>query len=288
VQLLDYFCRYMINQISSNMKKVLTLLLLTVFMASLLTGCKKKPGPKPDLPPAESMLMDFSNFESGKSASFSEFEKGVENSNWEFAVLVTGYFRIIVASTLVVPVAAFDVAIDQTPVWMEEEKTWQWSYSVSVASVTYKARLVGQVGASDVQWKMYVTREGTGAFAEFLWFTGTSKLNASSGQWILNESNTVQQPLLQIDWTKTSAGVGTVKYTYVKTGNFKNSYIEYGKTTGNFNSYFNINYYNGTAFSDMDVEWSSTGYNGRVMCASWFGDSNWHCWNSNLANIVCP
>jgi hypothetical protein len=277
----------MINLISIYMKKALTLLLLAVFMATLLTGCKKKKGDPPVLPPEESFVIDFSNFEAGKSADFSSFNKGVENSNWEFAVLVTGYFRIITAATLVVPIAAFNVAVDQTPVWLEE-KTWQWSYSVTVASVTYKARLVGLIRTTDVQWKMYVTKEGTGGFAEFLWFEGTSKIDGTGGSWTLNESAAVQQPLLQVDWTKTGTSIGTIKYTYQKTGSFKNSYIEYGKTTGTYDSYYNINYYNGTAFSEMDVEWSSTGLNGRVMCPLWFGDSSWHCWNSNLANIVCP
>jgi hypothetical protein len=274
------------------MKKVLTLLLLTVIMASLLTGCKKKKGDPPLLPPEESFLIDFSNFESGKSADFSSFGKGVENSNWEFAALVAGYFRVVITSTLIVPVSAFKGAIDQTPTWLEE-KTWQWSYSVNVATVTYKARLVGQIGTSDVSWKMYITKEGTGGFAEFLWFDGTTTINSegepTGGKWTLNESSTVQQPLLQIDWTKTGTAMGTVKYTYLKTGDFKNSYIEYGKTTsGSYDSYYNISYYNGTAFSEMNVEWSSTGFNGRVMCPLWFGDSNWHCWNSNLTNITCP
>ncbi len=273
------------------MKKILTLLLLTVFMASLLTSCKKKKGDPPVLPPEESFLIDFSNFESGKSADFYSFEKGVENSNWEFVVLVSGYFRTVIASTLIVPVAAFNVAIDQTPAWVEE-KTWQWSYSVSVASVTYKARMVGQIRTSDVLWKMYIAREGTGAYAEFLWFEGTTTFdgtgNPTGGTWTLNESSTVQQPLLQIDWTKSSSGMGAIKYTYVKTGSFKNSYIEYGKTSGTFDSYYNISYNNGTAFSEMDVEWSSAVYNGRVMCPLWFGDSLWHCWDGNLANITCP
>jgi hypothetical protein len=269
------------------MKKVFTLLLLTVFMAGLLTSCKKKKGDPPVLPPESSFVIDFSNFEAGKSADFSSFNKGVENSNWEFAVLVTGYFRILTASTLIVPIAAFNVAVDQTPVWLEE-KTWQWSYSVTVASVTYKARMVGLIRTSDVQWKMYVTKEGTGGFAEFLWFEGTSKTDGTGGSWTLNESAAVQQPLLQIDWTKTGTTMGTIKYTYTKTGNFKNSFIEYGKTTGTYDSNYSISYYNGTAFSEMDVEWSSTGLNGRVMCPLWFGDSSWHCWNSNLANIVCP
>ena len=273
------------------MKKVLTLMLLTVFMVSLLTGCKKKKGDPPILPPEESFVIDFNNFESGKSADFSSFAKGVENSNWEFVVLVAGYFRTVIATTLIVPVASFNVAIDQTPTWLEE-KTWQWSYSVSVASVTYKARLVGQIGTSDVTWKMYITREGTGGFSEFLWFEGTTTVDGTgtptSGTWTLNESPTVTQPLLKIEWTKSGTAMGTIKYTYQKTGSFKNSFIEYGKISGTYDSFYNISYYNGTAFSEMDVEWSSTGYNGRVMCPLWFGDSNWHCWNSNLANITCP
>lgn len=277
----------MINQIRFYMKKALTLLLLTVFMASLMTGCKKKKGDPPVLPPEASFVIDFSNFESGKSADFSAFGKGVENSNWEFAALVAGYFRIITGVTLIVPIAAFDVAIDQTPTWLEE-KTWQWSYTVTVATVTYKARLTGEIRTSDVLWKMYVTNEGSGGFAEFLWFEGTSKTDGTGGQWKLNESSTVQQPLLQIDWTKTGTTIGTIKYTYLKSGSFQNSYIEYGKTTGTLDSYYNINYYNGTAFADMNVEWSSTANNGRVKCALWFGDSDWHCWDGNLTNIVCP
>lgn len=275
------------NQISINMKKALTLLLLTVFMAVLLTGCKKK-GDPPLLPPAESFYIDFRNFESGKGVDFSSSGKGVENSNWAFSALVAGYFRIITAATLVVPIATFKVAVDQDNPVFVEEKTWEWSFNATVATVTYKARLVGQIRASDVLWKMYITKEGTGGFTDFLWFEGTSKIDGTGGTWTLNESPTVQQGLLQIDWTKTSSGIGTVKYTYLKTGSFKNSYIEYGKTTGTYDSYYNISYYDGTAFSAMNVEWSSTNYSGRVKCPLWFGDNNWHCWNSNLVNITCP
>jgi hypothetical protein len=242
------------------------------------------------------MSIDFTNFDSGKkSGDFLTFEKGVENSNWEFSALVAGYFKAIITGTLAVPVATFKKALDQTPSWLEE-KTWQWSFSTTILSVTYKARLVGQIRTSDVLWKMYITREGTGGFAEFIWFEGTSKLDASSGQWTLNHSSQFKEPLLQIDWTKTTTGIGTVKYTYVRTQNdnrgtdpFKTSYIEYGKTTGTtYNAYYNIHYYTGMAFSDMNVEWSTTGKNGRVKCTPYFGDASWYCWNANYVNIVCP
>lgn len=145
---------------------------------------------------------------------------------------------------------------------------------------------------------MYITKDGTGGFAEFLWFEGTSKLDGTGGQWILNHSSTYKEPVLQIDWTKTGTSVGTVKYTYVRALNdnrvadpSKTSYIEYGKTSGtSFNAYYNIKYYSLTlqAFSNVNVEWSTTGHNGRVKSLEYFGNSNWYCWDGNLTNIVCP
>jgi hypothetical protein len=277
------------------MKKIFALVLLTLLLGSFITSCKKDKGNPPNLPPEESMTIDFSNFESGKkSADQVSLPKGVENSNWEFAALVAGYFRVLVAGTLVVPVYSFKLAVDKVPAYLDD-KTWQWSYSASLLSVTYKTRLTGQIRTTNVLWKMYITREGTGGFPEFLWFEGTSKLNGTGGQWTLNHSSQYKEPLLQIDWTRSGTAMGTIKYTYVRTLNdnriadpFKLSYIEYGKTTGTYNSYYNIHYYNGLAFSDMNVEWNSTTHNGRVKCFAFFGDSNWYCWDGNLVNITCP
>ena len=84
--------------------------------------------------------------------------------------------------------------------------------------LTYKARLTGQIRTSDVYWKMYIAKEGTGGFTEFVWFEGTSKLDGTGGQWIFNESST-DKPAgsLQIDWTKTgNINRHMIKYTYTE------------------------------------------------------------------------
>lgn len=275
------------------MKKFISLLLLSVLLAGFLTGCKKKHGDAPVLPPAESMAIDFSNFESGKKSA-DVLQKGVNDYNWAFSALVAGYWRAIIYTTLAVPVTAFNLAIDQDPVWVEE-KTWQWNYTASVFTVSYKARLVGQIRSTDVLWKMYITKEGTGGFSEFLWFEGTSDLDGKGGTWTLNHSNAHPDPVLNIVWEGDGTKVTYVKYTYVRdkndqgvTDTFKNSYIEYGKTTGNFDSYYNIYYYNGDAFSTMNVEWSSTDKDGRVKCQAFYSDTNWHCWDENYVDINCP
>lgn len=281
------------------MKKFLSFFLAVVFALGIDSGCKKDKGDPPALPPAESMVIDFSNFVSQKKsvASIDEI-KGVENSTWEFAALVAGYWRTLLNVTLAVPVASFVLATQNSPAYISE-KTWQWSFNTSVtvnqSSSTYKARLTGQITATDVLWKMYVSKEGTDAFPEFLWFEGTSKPDASSGQWTLYHSPQFAEKVLQIDWTKSGSSVGSVKYTYVREQNnsrqtdpFRDSFIEYGRTNDPLNSFYNIHYFNGIAFSDVRVEWNSASREGRARSQSYFGTNNWYCWNSNFINVTCP
>ncbi len=177
-------------------------------MSGLLTGCKKDKEDPPVLPPVESIEIDFSNFEPGKKSGETVLPKGIENSNWEFAADVASIFRGLIFTTLAVPVLSFHLAANQNPEYLDN-KMWQWNYETDVFTDTYKARLTGQIRADDVEWKMYITKEGgTGAFPEFLWFTGTSKLDGKSGQWKLNHSPQFKEPVLQIDWTRT----GTINW----------------------------------------------------------------------------
>jgi hypothetical protein len=269
------------------MKKVLSVVLIVVLSLGLFPGCKKDKGEPPALPPAESMTIDFSNFTSAKkSLEILPGEKGTANSNWEYAATVAGLWNLIINSTLAVPVLAYKTALNQTAVYVSA-KNWQWSYTVTFLNATYKARLTGLIRSGDVQWKMYVSKDGTNNFAEFLWFEGTSKLDGSGGQWILYQSPTVTDAIVQIDWTKTATGVGYVKYTYVKNDSFKNSVIEYGLTASDLNAYYTIHYFNSVKFSDVSIEWNTTTHNGHVKSVDYLGDANWYCWDANKINTVC-
>jgi hypothetical protein len=270
------------------MKKFLSIILLLIFCLILLPRCKKDKGDPPVLPPRESMMIDFSNFDTqSKSARLTSDTKGTENSNWDYAAVTALTWKTIINTSLAVPVASFKLAIDQSPSWVSE-KTWQWSYNVPVGGITYKARLTGQIRSTDIEWKMYITKEGTGGYTDFLWFEGTSNNDGSGGQWTIYESNANPVEMINITWTKTGASVGMVKYTYVKTGNFKDSYIEYGLTGNALNAYYKIHYFNGVKFSDVDIEWSTTNHNGRIRSLDYLGDTNWYCWNENKINITCP
>lgn len=253
-------------------------MLIFVLALGLLTSCKKKEGNPPVLPPEESLVIDFSNFTpvGTKSGDFN-LQKGTEDYNWSFAVLATATFRGA-SALLAIPVAAFKLAIDQTPVFVDNA-TWQWSYTYLS---TYNVRLTGQIRSDDVLWNMYVEKTGTGSFSEFLWYTGTSDLDGTGGTWTLNLSSADPNPFLRVDWTRSGAVITSVKYTYIKSGAVENgSYITLSSITGTYDAKFVIHYYNGSAFSDAEIEWSISGKNGRVKCFAFFGDTDWHEWDLN-------
>lgn len=279
------------------MKKVFLLSLILCLSVVVINSCKKDKGDPPLLPPAESMTIDFANFESAKKGDVTvSVPKGTENSNWALAAGVAMIWKSVIYSTLAIPVYSFQKAIEQkNPVYLDDQ-TWQWSSSANVLGKTYTARLTGQIAETNVLWKMYISLDGSGGFTDFVWFEGTSKLDGTSGQWKLYESQVNPVEILRIDWTVEGDNPDSVKFTYTKAGNaFVNSYIEYGLTTNALNAYYTIHYYNSSQqqFYDMTAEWNNNpdpmiGRNGRVKCPLCFGNDDWHCWDGNHLNVTCP
>jgi hypothetical protein len=279
------------------MKKTTSFLLVLTLVAGLFWGCEKKDNP-PVLPPAGTMSIDFSTFVTpAKSALTDGDAKGVwlaDRTNWTLAATTAGVWNIILALNLAIPVASFDLAIDKTPVFLEDR--WEWSYNFNVVGATYKSRLTGQIVSNNVKWEMYISREGAGAFAELLWFEGTSKTDGKSGQWILNHSLQFPEPMLQIDWESAGSDVSKIKYTYIRdkkddrsTDPFKDSYIQYGLTTNTLNAFYNIHQNTGVVnvFNDIYIEWNSTSHNGHIKAYNYFQDNLWHCWNETGDNVLC-
>jgi hypothetical protein len=267
------------------MKKISSLILVFILSAGFFAGCKKDKGDPPELPSKESMSMDFTNFTSTKRSL--EVVKGTNSTNWDYACLVAGVWNDILTAYLAIPITVFKTASSSSPSYVSS-KTWQWSYNVTISSVTYAARLVGAITSGAVDWKMYITRTGTGGFDEFLWFEGTSATDGSNGQWILYQSPLVTDKLLQVDWVKTDSEISSMKYTYLKETSFKGSYIEYGLTSETLDAYYTVHYYDsGTSlFSDVNIEWSTTDLNGRVKSSDYLlGD--WYCWDMNKLNADC-
>jgi len=281
------------------MNKLFSFLLLITLVSGLFWGCEKKKDNPPVLPPVGTMSIDFSNFVSpAKSAITNSEMKGLlasDKSNWALSATITGVWNIILAVNLVIPVASFEVAVNNTPVYLDNKK-WEWSYNFNVIGGTYKSRLTGEMRTSDVKWEMYISKDGVGAFSELLWYQGTSAFDGKSGQWVLNHSQEFPEPMLQIDWKVVGSGVSNIKYTYIRelkndrtVDPFNSSFIEYGLSSGPLNAFYNVHQNTGASnvFNDVFIEWNTTDHNGHVKANYYYQDDQWHCWNGTGDNVTC-
>ncbi len=271
---------------------------LVVAMMFCFVACEKE-GDAPELPPYETMAMDFSKFADTKSTAMKgEAMNSAELTtmyNYFYAGVTVGVWNVVLFTKLAVPVAAFKTAFTQYPVFLGKGK-WQWSYTVEGFAGQYTARLTGEVLDEDLVWEMYISKSGINAFDETLWFSGVSAKDGSNGYWVLNHSAAYPEEMLRIDWLRESDDIGSLKYTYVRelndnreTDTFKDSYIQYGIQESEYNLYYKVHAYDETKgmFADTEIEWSQTGHFGHVKSLSQFNDNDWHCWDENGADVDC-
>jgi hypothetical protein len=117
------------------------------------------------------------------------------------------------------------------------------------------------------------------------------------GQWILNHSYADQAGVLQIDWSKTGDEIGDITYTYIHEADNADpnqltagSHLSYGLTENDLNAFYTVVYNTrNRAEEDMtvNIEWSSTEYNGRIKAEHYFQDTAWHCWDSQGNDVDC-
>ncbi len=281
------------------MKHLISFLLTLAILNFMLVSCERQEKDPPELPPLESMKIDFSKFTVEDTKSADDFLKSAAADpmvNYEYAKANVGVFSFILAVTLAVPVTTFINSFNQQPVFLGNA-TWQWTSEYTVFAGTYYARLVGQVRSSDVKWEMYVSRTGVGAFSEFLWYDGTSLLDGSGGEWLLNHGQVYQEPLMHIDWERSGEEVGWIRYEIVRELNdnrtsnvYYGSYIEVELTDEVMDASYDIHVYDIWTihdFADVNIEWSTTEYYGHVKSPLFYSDDDWHCWNNAGIDVDC-
>lgn len=280
----------------SNTLRFATSYLLLVAMLPGVTGCNNAVEPPtdeqaPDIPPASTFVMDFSDFGDGGT------QKGVAGwtdpatlqpgagSNWAFAALNVGVWSVVVTVTLAVPVAAFVESFNHEPE-RQSDGSWAWDYDVTVGTDVFSARLTAMAVGGDIEWNMYLSKEGE--YTDFHWFSGLSNLVGTEGTWTLNRGPDEATPFIGIEWHVGSSGdTGDIKYTnIVPDGPENGGYIFYAVTDEAFDASYDI--YDKTADNLTSIEWSRTDKDGRVMDADHFGDELWHCWGTDLLNLDCP
>jgi len=251
-------------------------------LAFATSSCKKEDEPAPDLPPQSSFVMDFSDF-SNPDDTLGSREIATYH-HWGYSYINVVVWQSILTVGLAVPVASFVESFNHEAVYHPDENNWTWSYNVTVNMVVYEAELTGYLEADSVVWEMRVTAGAQ--YSDFLWYHGKSALDESGGYWILRENPLNANNLLQIDWHKYSDGTADISYTNIRPGDPENGgYIFYGTALTGFDRFYDI--YNKGLDNLTEIEWSAVNKDGHVKDPHYFGNGDWHCWDTNLMDVVC-
>lgn len=254
---------------------------------------KDDPGQKPELPPMESFLMDFSDFsdpddtlQPGKK-SIGSLLNGYTYRNWGHSFLTVAFWNTIVTVTLALPASCYLETIDSEPVYMGEG-IWQWTATNIGMNASYDVKILAKkISNENYLAQMFVSSSGEPAFTDFKWIEGALRYDHTHAVWTVFESPYYPESrILDIEWDKNwETGTGNMRYTYIKTNaDLKGSLIEYQLTSDPvYNSRYIVNLVGDSA----RIEWNSSTKNGHVKDYRFYGDTNWHCWNNYLQDISC-
>lgn len=268
-------------------RRVLRAPLAALTALLIATGCNDANAPEgeaPVLPPQSTFVIPFDNFTATPLAAApmapTEMAAG---TYWNRSALVVGFWNVALTVHLAVPVASFVAAVHQTPAW--DDGAWTWSYNFTVL-VQHSARLEARVTGSEIQWDMYISREGS--YTDFHWYTGVSNLTATEGTWTLYREPSDRTQFIDIEWNRAASGdTYDITYTYVVPGTPEyGGYITHGITGDTpFNAFYDL--YAAVGGNLTDIEWNTTTGEGRTRDENYFGDTDWRCWDATQENTAC-
>jgi hypothetical protein len=252
-----------------------------------IISCDREPvDERPELPPVESLVMDFSDFAEpaeGKAA------KGTLNTymNFTYSYLTVGFWNVAATLYSVLPVTAYTYALQQSPVYLGDH-TWEWAFDFPLNNLSYTATLTGKrISNEEFSMEMVIgltAAPNTGV----KWFDGVVRYDHTHAIWTLYENGTMEA--LEIEWNMNyETGNADLTYEIVKEGNQEfGSYITWAYDPEDvYDASFTISVVAGMT----NIEWDAVTIQGRVKAPVHFGDELWHCWDSKangLADIVCP
>jgi hypothetical protein len=264
--------------------KHLAVFALSAMVLFTVSSCDREPSDlRPELPPVESLLMDFSYFNTQpggmKSSDFSFV-------NFQYSFTSVSYWSAGAVLVAALPVAAYTRALTETPEYIGEN-TWEWSFEHKFNQVDYLGTLTGKrLNNEEFSMEMVIS-EASLPDEGVKWFDGIVRYDHTSADWTLYKEGSLA--VLEIAWNKDYVTEeADLTYTYVEPEQEETgSYIiwEYSPEEP-----LDASYTMSMSEGMIHIEWNTISVEGRVKSPAYFEDEAWHCWDSysnGLADIAC-
>lgn len=264
----------------------ISILSFAILVLSGLSSCNKEETPdQPQLPPIESMIMDFSDFDQTPSTT-----KGITTvyDNFINAYVNVAFWTTVSGSAVIIPAVAYhEMLTNSGGADYMGDNIWVWTRTFTHTSQSYTATLTA-VRLNNDQFSM-VMEIATSEYPDqgVVWFDGVIRYDHTHAIWNFYRYDEGQVKMLEVEWNKNfETGVSDLKYTYVEPGTAEyGSYIIFGiDPAKDYDAYYTISMSENT----INIEWDRETKAGRIKNPAYFEDTDWHCWNNMLENIVCP
>lgn len=248
------------------------LLLAALLFSPVACENEAEPDP-PDLPPVESLMMDFSAFE-----EVPPHQKTAENSygNFLYSYLTVAYWNISATLVSVLPVAAYGHMLQLKPEYLGDH-SWEWGKEFQLDAKNYTAKLLGtRLDNETFSMEMWITPSDQ-AEQGVKWFDGVIRYDHTHASWKLYRNGSI--PVLEIEWNKDYETHETdLRYTICEAGHEQeDSYIMWSFKPGEV---YDASYDVSLAAGMTNMLWNHSTLEGRVKSPVQFGDESWHCWDS--------
>jgi len=270
------------------MKKYLSaskpiVILLVISLLAFGTSCKKKEkgDERPDLPPQESLFMDFSDFSERPDV------KGTTYNNFVYSFLNVAFWNTIGTVSLAPPAVAYVRILQQNARYLGDN-SWEWVAYFTFEQTNYVGTLTTvRLNNDTYSVELVVAPEATPE-SGFKWVDGVVRYDLTSASYNIYQNPGSPVKALEVDWEKDyDDNTSSLTYTYVvpgedETGSSINYSIDPALT-------YDASYTISLSGETIEIEWDRASKAGRVRNEDYFLDSDWHCWDSNLVDLAeCP
>jgi hypothetical protein len=262
----------------------LAAILLAVSLLIVSTSCDKEAVEnRPELPPMESLVMNFSDFDAPVAVTKASGEPHL-HFNYAFSSLV--FWSGASALSMALPVAAYAYALEQGVEYLGDN-SWEWSYGFQWSGQDYTASLIAErINNEEFSLEMRIAASSMPEQA-VRWFDGVVRYDHTRANWTIYRDGSIE--ILEVEWAiDFELGDASLLYTYVEQAMLETgSYIRYEYAPQEvYDASFTVSLSAGIQL----IQWNTTTKEGRVQDEARFGDAEWNCWDTlenGLVDKVC-
>ena len=258
------------------MKSKFVIILISILIYAI-SGCKPKEKVAPVFPPENNISIDFSYFISPPEST----------GNYAHAFQTSVYWAHLLTDSLTLYKNMLNTISDKKFSY-QDENTWMINSVLNSGTDKYDINYFEIVNADTVETKMFFTLDST--YTDLLLFDGYFFSDSTTGYRQINKPDTSNTYLkfLKIDWNIISENEKEIQFTNILTDNSKNgSFIFYKDSVDSqYNVY--LDFFDKATDNHSFIEYNKTSFSGRIKDEQYYGDTDWHCWDTERLDTNCP